>query len=114
VLYIAHPRESNATPAMRTEKRIARTTAVRLTPDGEEPELAVTDNVSTHGARIISQRRFAVDSEVTLVAVGVELRSRARVVYCHPLPDHSFAIGLRLLNPVGSWEVLSAGQMLRA
>ena len=68
----------------------------------------ITENVSTHGARVVSSNPWKLNERLNLWALPGDFRARARVVYCEPLGGHSFAIGLQLLAISGGWKQLAA------
>lgn len=58
-------------------------------------EKVPTENVSRHGARVLTKTRWRRNERV-LVRLPRELeRSRARITYCRPLSEQSFAVGLQ-------------------
>lgn len=64
----------------------------------------LTDNVSTHGARVVSNNPLRLNERLNLWSLPGDFRARARVVYCEPLGHNSFAIGLQLLATTGDWK----------
>jgi hypothetical protein len=62
----------------------------------------VTDNVSRHGARILTSRPWQPDDRLNLRSLKGSLRSRGRVVYCRPQGE-VYAVGLHLYAIVGDW-----------
>ncbi|MGB2901447.1 MAG: PilZ domain-containing protein [Candidatus Acidiferrum sp.] len=64
----------------------------------------VTENISTHGARVVSSKPWKRNERLNLHSVQGHFRARARVAYCEPLGVNSFAIGLRLLAATGKWN----------
>ena len=64
----------------------------------------LTQNVSTHGARVISSNPWKQNDRLNLWCLPGDFRARARVVYCEPLGPNSFAIGLQLLASAGEWK----------
>src|SRR3981189_487611 len=64
----------------------------------------LTQNVSTHGARVISSNPWKQNDRLNLWCLPGDFRARARVVYCEPLGSNSFAIGLQLLASAGQWK----------
>jgi hypothetical protein len=92
--------------AQRVEKRIPRTVRVDLCSlDVRHPaQEALTENVSTHGARVVSTIPWKLNARLNLWALPGDFRARARVVYCEPLGGKSFAIGLQLLAASGQWK----------
>jgi hypothetical protein len=63
----------------------------------------VTENVSAHGARVVTRSSWRPKDHLQVRSLRGNLRSRARVVYCHPLTGGSFAIGLKLFARAGDW-----------
>ncbi len=96
-------------PSGRTERRIARVVAVELSPLDASlpPETTVTENVSPHGARVVTKQRWRPEERVLLKSVRGGLRLQARVVYCQQLPSNAFAIGLGLFGPIREWGTLT-------
>jgi len=64
----------------------------------------LTENVSTHGARVVSSNPWKLNDRLNLWCLGGDFRARARVVYCESLGLNSFAIGLQLLASAGEWK----------
>lgn len=63
----------------------------------------VTDNVSTHGARVLTSKALPFNERLNVRSLLGNYRSRARVVYCVPAPDGMYAIGLQLYASAGDW-----------
>ncbi len=61
-------------------------------------EVALTENVSPHGARILCKHHWHADEPVLLTSVPSHLAAHARVVYCHALPGGEYALGLHLIE----------------
>ena len=64
----------------------------------------LTENVSMHGARVVSSKPWKRNERLNVYALPGDFRARARVVYCEPLGMNSFAIGLQLLAATGKWN----------
>ena len=64
----------------------------------------VTQNVSAHGARVVSTKPWKRNDRLNLWSAPTNFRARARVVYCDLLEPNSFAIGLQLLASSGAWK----------
>jgi hypothetical protein len=58
-------------------------------------ERAITVNLSPHGARVITKRRWQAEEQPWLASLFNEFRLQARVVYCQPLTDGHFCVVLR-------------------
>ena len=102
------PRRSNFA-FRRAEKRIPMEVPVlidghRMAPGSES---TFTENVSLHGARVVSVRRWEQNEKLTFASRTGEFRSSARVAYCQPVQGEGFAIGLEFLEPKGRWVVQS-------
>jgi hypothetical protein len=65
-------------------------------------ESASTENVSSHGLRVRTERPWNRDTVLIILSSESELWARARVVYCQALSDNTFAIGLELLAQTGA------------
>ena len=68
-------------------------------------EKAFTENVSSHGARVISTRHWLPDETLLVVSPAVHFTSVARVAYCDPLGDGRFGAGLAFLEPSDNWVI---------
>ena len=81
----------------RMEARIPTRVGLELSgPD--EPiiyETTFTENVSRHGARIVTKRRWRPNDSVLVKLPQECLPSRARITYCQPLKGDEFAMGLQ-------------------
>jgi hypothetical protein len=63
----------------------------------------LTDNVSAHGARVLTTRALRFNERLNVRSMVGSYRSRARVVYCVPVEDGLFAIGLQFYASAGDW-----------
>ena len=70
---------------------------------GETFELTPTINVSCHGARVETKRRWQSGEQLWVRSIRGNLFSFARVAYCQPQTDGTYAMGLDLLFPTGDW-----------
>lgn len=93
-------------PNGRTEKRSAWAVPVELShPDLLLPvEITVAENVSSHGAKVVSKQLWKEGDWVLIKALKGDLQWRAQVVYCEILLSSTFAIGLKLLATADWWE----------
>jgi hypothetical protein len=93
----------------RAEKRVLMEIPVLIDGHRQAPgsESTFTENVSVHGARVITVRRWKEGEKLTFVSRTGEFRSAARVAYCQPLQGEGFAIGVEFLEPKGRWVVQS-------
>jgi hypothetical protein len=82
----------------RLEARIPTRIALELSgPD--EPliyETTFTENVSSHGARVVTKRHWSPNDSVLVKLPQECLSSRARITYCQPLKGDELAMGLQL------------------
>ena len=94
----------------RKEKRLPIALVVRLvsmeqsSADGDER--ACTDNLSPHGVRVQSRRRWHPGEEVEVVPANREPAMRGEVVYCEKLNDDRFFIGLTFPQKRIPWSIL--------
>jgi hypothetical protein len=93
--------------ATRVENRKALKVTVDLSSvDGRVPAReGITENVSSHGARVVLSQELPRDLRLNIRSMLGSLKSRARVVYCHPLGNGLFAVGLELFATVGDWVI---------
>ena len=70
--------------------------------DPSSIESALTENVSSRGLRVRTERPWTRDTLVIVLTCESELWARGRVAYCQPLPGDTFAIGLELLLKAGT------------
>jgi hypothetical protein len=89
----------------RSEERVATSEGVMLSSleRSSIAESTRTQNVSSHGARVITQRIWSLGSVIAIRSLASGLRAEARVVYCRSFSDRRFAIGLKLLSKKGDW-----------
>jgi hypothetical protein len=81
----------------RAEPRMP-TNAVANLEAAEKPsvsETVVFENISEHGARIITSRRYLAGQRVIVSSSPVNYRTRAEVVYCAPYSSQRFVVGLK-------------------
>jgi hypothetical protein len=89
----------------RSEKRISKTVKVevRLVDEPTVEERTLTENVSAHGVRVLTQRRFRLKQQAVVTCPTEGVWSRAKVVYCQPAAENRFAVGMELSGRVESW-----------
>jgi hypothetical protein len=81
----------------RVEPRMATNTVANI-EDAEEPsnnETVVFENISEHGARLITGRRWPPGQRVIVSDALVNFRAAAEVVYCTPHSLMRFAVGVK-------------------
>ena len=91
----------------RKEKRIPVKVELEISTQCEPSvyENSVTENASSHGARIISSTRWQPHEHVLVRLPFKNEPSRARIIYCDALPTNEFAVGLRFPSAVDDWLV---------
>jgi len=94
----------------RRENRIPMAVAIQMSGSSRRPEIehTFTENVSSRGARILTQRAWRRNERVTIASLRSDFQSRARVAYCERLRETGFAIGLEFLEHSGHWVVDSS------
>jgi hypothetical protein len=74
-------------------------------------EKAITENVSTHGVRVISTSDWFIDDTIVVSLPAGHFTSAARVAYCDALGQGRFVMGLEF---VGSSETLEINALASA
>src|SRR6266478_7531877 len=89
----------------RMEARIPTRVGLELSgPD--EPliyEITFTENVSRHGARVVTKRCWSPNDSVIVKLPQESRPSRARITYCQPFKEDQFATGLQFSLAVYDW-----------
>lgn len=57
-------------------------------------ETTMTVNTSRHGARILTSRHWRPGALLGLTSLSGEFQRQGRVIYCYPLDDSQFCVGL--------------------
>jgi hypothetical protein len=83
-------------PDKRIEKRAATKVPIHLLPmeNALIRESTMTVNISRSGARILTDRRWRPGEFLDLASSTGEFHRQCRVIYCHPLTDRQFCVGL--------------------
>lgn len=94
-----------AVPGGRSQKRVRKEVVVELTLPGpsQHKETALAQNVSSRGIRVATDHSWRPGDTILLSSPETGAHAEARVVYCQPLGNERFAIGLELVQPVKSW-----------
>ena len=89
----------------RMEARIPTRVGLELSGPAEPLiyEITFTENVSRHGARVVTKRRWSPNDSVLVKLPQESLPSRARITYCQPLKGDEFAMGLQFSLVVYDW-----------
>jgi hypothetical protein len=98
----------DSTPAPldgRMEKRIPMAVPVDLLIAEETlvAERVVTANVSPHGARVVTKRRWRAEEQPWLASLTSYFRLQGSVVYCQPLANGDFCVGLKFRASFINW-----------
>ena len=92
----------------RMEKRLPIAIVVRLTHAQDQPangaEVTYTDNVSSHGARVVSNRPWEPGEVAQVTSVKDEITIRGKVVYCHKHQENRYLIGLNFQGRDVTWS----------
>jgi len=95
----------------RMEKRIPIAIIVRLThvqdQTAKEPELTYTDNVSAHGARVVSSSPWQIGEVAQVTSLKEESTLSGKVAYCLMLPNNRYFIGLNFQDHRVTWSAYS-------
>jgi len=67
-------------------------------------ELTYTNNVSAHGACVVSNRQWQPDEIVDVASFPDETAMRGKVVYCRRHGSDQYAIGLNFQNDAAVWS----------
>ena len=91
----------------RHEKRNATAVAVMLTSRDRvsRTELAVTENISLRGARLLTKTPWSADESLVVKSLEGDLQAEAWVIYRQSLGENIYAIGLELVAPTGNWQL---------
>ena len=92
----------------RMEKRLPVAIVVRLAREQGQhangDELTYTDNVSAHGARVVSRHAWESGEVVTVTSLKDEIAIRAKVVYCHQATGDRYYVGLNFQGRRVTWS----------
>ncbi len=89
----------------RIEKRLPMAVPVYVT-SAKEPrdmEKTLTQNVSPHGARVVTKRLWRPGEEPLITPLTGEFPQPARVVYCRPSGNGGFCVGLKFPGRSVKW-----------
>ncbi len=89
----------------RIEKRIPMAVPVDLVMAEEMlvAERVVTVNVSPHGARVVTKRRWRAGEQPWLASLTSYFRLQGCVVYCQPHTNGDFCVGLKFRASAIDW-----------
>jgi hypothetical protein len=93
----------------RMEKRLPIAIVVRFAHANGQPvdrgELTYTDNISLHGARVVSSRPWQIGEVVQVTSLKEEITICGKVVYCKKLSDDRHLIGLNFQGHHVTWSM---------
>jgi hypothetical protein len=64
----------------------------------------ITENISARGARVLTKKPLKPNERLNVRSLLGNFRSRARVVYCVPVDNEKYAVGLQLFAAAGKWQ----------
>jgi hypothetical protein len=90
----------------RLEKRVAAKVPVHIVhmQNAAIAETTTTIDISRYGARVATSRRWHPGDQLGLTSLSGEFQRRATVIYCHPLADSQFCIGVEFDPSVRNWK----------
>jgi hypothetical protein len=90
----------------RIEKRIPMGIPVYLGSLGKPrtAERVLTENVSPHGARVVTKRRRQPGEDQWITPLSGQFELPAQVIYCQPLANGDFCVGLDFRGCPVNWE----------
>src|SRR5207249_12092726 len=90
----------------RLEKRTRLTVPVQISSlqDPTAAERTTTENVSSLGIRVLTQRQRVPNERLMIRSVKGDLRSLVRVIYSQRLPDGRFGVGLQFQGRPINWS----------
>ncbi len=92
----------------RMEKRLPISIVVSLALAQDQPanetEVTYTENVSAHGARVISKRHWQPGEVAQVTSLKDEVAIRGKVAYCQKLPDNRYCLGLNFNGHGVTWS----------
>jgi hypothetical protein len=66
-------------------------------------EETVTENVSPHGARVLTKRKWLRGEQPLLTPLTGEFPKYARITYCEAQPKGGFCVGIVFTGPPLNW-----------
>lgn len=89
----------------RLEKRLRLAVPVQISGvlDATLTERTTTENVSSRGIRILTQRAMELKDRLWVKSLDGDLRTLAHVVYCQRLPERCFGVGLQFQGETVNW-----------
>lgn len=72
---------------------------------GNVGEMTYTDNVSAHGACVVSNRAWQPGDVAEITSLLDQIAMRGKVVYCRKHGEDRYAVGLKFQNCAVVWSV---------
>jgi hypothetical protein len=95
----------------RSEKRVPIALPIYLTKFQGIYEKALTQNVSSRGARVVTKISWRKGEQPQMCHVANEFNLSARVIYCHPLQNQHFCVGLQFRQPIPDWWAKNTAEL---
>lgn len=76
-----------------------------LAPNGNVAEMTYTDNVSAHGACVVSNRQWQPGEIADVTSFPDQIAMRGKVIYCRRHGSDQYAIGLSFQNCAVVWSI---------
>jgi hypothetical protein len=94
----------------RIEKRLPTSVPVHLASleDPRANERTLTENISFHGACVISKRSWRPGEESLITPLALGFAQVARVIYCLQRAGNRFCLGVEFLDGAVKWDDLSS------
>jgi hypothetical protein len=93
----------------RMEKRLPIAVVVHLVPvqdqSANRTELTYTDNISAHGACVVSKRPWRPGEVAEIKSLKEQATIRGKVVHCRRRSDNRYVVGLTFQAPHGTGSV---------
>jgi PilZ domain len=67
-------------------------------------ERVLTENVSPHGARVVTKRRSQPGEDQWITPLSGQFQLPAQVIYCQPLANGDYCVGLDFRGRPVNWE----------
>lgn len=89
----------------RVEKRLRLAVPVQISSvlDATLTEQTTTENVSSRGIRILTQRAMELKDRRWVKSIDGDLQTLAHVVYCQRLTEGCFGVGLQFQGETVNW-----------
>ncbi len=94
----------------RNEKRLPTSVPVYLASlhDPRNREQTTTENISPHGARVISKRSWRPGEGSVITRAAGGFAQVGKVIYCVPTDGYRFCLGLEFPDRMVKWGKLSS------